>query len=172
MKKIYEVSRTVNIDLNIHYAACHYIHSTTPTLNIPDSINIWLREYVDKSQKEYGVMPKEELEASFRREPGKRRTVEDIGAVTESLRIKYDLFLNAIFYATQESLTFDLLIRKLFLQAIKKAQQQIGVISLEEMHTRTDHSIKELLRDNEIKQYGNPNFTLEKTKEKFEEEMK
>ena len=37
-------------------------------------------------------MPKEEMEASFRHEPGKRRTVKDIGAVTESLRIEYDMF--------------------------------------------------------------------------------
>ena len=170
MKKIYEVNRTVTIDQNIRFAACHYIAGTTPTLNFPDSINIWLRDYVDSSQKEYGVMPKEELEASFRREPGKRRSVER--GVTESFRIKYDLFLNAIFYATQENLTFDLLIQKLLLQGIQKAQQQIGVISLAEMRTRSDRAIEEVLKDCELKQFGNPNFTLEKTRDKFEEEMK
>ena len=38
------------------------------------------------------------------------------------------------------------------------------MISLEEMHARTDRAIEEVLKDNELKQFGNPNFTLEKTR--------
>jgi hypothetical protein len=163
-QRIYEISRTVTIDQNICYAVHHYIAATTPTLNLPQSIDIWLRDYVDRSQKEYGVMPKEELEASFAREPGKRRMVTR--GVTESLRIKYDLFLNAIFYATQENLTFDLLIRKLLLQAIRKAQEQVGVISLDEMHARQKRAIDELLRDFDL----NPHYRLDKSREKLQEE--